>query len=127
MTYVTSSTTLCCSSVTKHYLVRFLRHWNKRHSDPVVRKNVLLLVQALFPVVDVGQDVEVRRVSGKDVPPAVELGQRHQDCRSNDAKPLERVAKHVVQDPEEESDQVPDGANAGSKVNTGVSDELRWF
>ena len=90
------------------FLRSFLRHWNESDSDPVVREFVFLFVETLLAVIDVGQDVQVGRVPGQEVPPAVELSKRNQKRRSENAKPLERIAEFVVQNPEEESEKVPE-------------------
>jgi hypothetical protein len=44
----------------------------------------------------------------KDVPPAVELGKRSEYCRRGNTEPLQGVAKCVVKDPEEETEQIPE-------------------
>jgi hypothetical protein len=91
-----------------HFLRRFMRHRNQSDSDPVVRELESLFVENLLSVIDVGQDVQVGRVPGQEMPPAVELGEGAQHGGSENAKPLERVAKFVVQNPKEETEKVPE-------------------
>ena len=93
------------------FLFRFMRQRHKCDADPVPSEAKMLLFQTGFPVIDVGQNVEVTRVADKEMPPTVELWKWSEHWWRCDTKPLKWVAEIIVQNPEEECDKVPGGEN----------------